>query len=117
MQFVAQRAGHDDRIGNVALGRTFDTQPREEGEKGVTGVGVGSSTPGLGDEVGEPGSDDGLKERLLGGEVTVNRARADACSCGDRVKRYAETGLGEGVAGRPQDLVAVAPSVCSQRAD
>lgn len=60
----------------------------EQRRSGVVGVAKGS---GLVDKAPQALMDDGLEERLFGGEVTVEGARAHPCPARDVIQRHGQS--------------------------
>ena len=71
--------------------------------------------PGAVDEPVQPVVDDRLEQRLLRGEVPVERAGADARAPGDLVERHGDALLGERLLGDLEQPVPVALRVGAQR--
>jgi len=115
VQLVLKRAGDGDGVGQVALRRRLLPEPAEEAEECLPGVWVAGEAPRDGDEVTKPGGDHRLEQLFLGGEMAVDRPRADPGHGGDLVEGNAVAGRGERVLRRAQDLVPVALRVGAQR--
>jgi hypothetical protein len=113
---MLERAGDRDGVGQVALCGRFLTEPAEEVEEGAARVGIVGPAARVVDEVSDPGSGHRLEQVFLGGEVAVDRPRADPGAGGDLVERHAVTRSGERVPCRLQHPVPVALRVGAQQA-
>jgi hypothetical protein len=115
MQFLLQRPGDRDGLGQVALDGGLVPDPGQQAEEGGARVGGPGALARVRDEIGDPRRDHRLEQRLLGGEVPVHGAGADTGPGGDLVERHVVPGRGESLRGRAEDLLLVAPAVSPQR--
>jgi hypothetical protein len=111
VQFLLQRAGDRDGLGQVALGDGLVPDPGQQAEEGGARVGGPGALARVRGEIDDPRRDHRLEQRLLGGEVPVHGAGADAGPGGDLVQRHVVPGRGESLRGCAENLLPVTPGV------
>jgi EmrB/QacA subfamily drug resistance transporter len=108
--------GAGEGLGEVALVDARRNKLGKKPEQGFRRILVATPGAGIVDEALEVAEDDRLEERLLGGEVTVDRADTDPGMLGDVVDRDGEAFASEHFLRRLQDPRPVPDGVGSWRA-
>jgi len=112
---VLQRTGDRDGVGQVALGLGLLSKPGQEAEERLARVGGARPGPAVREQLFDPGRGHRLEQRFLRGEVPVHGSRPYPRAGGDLVQGHGEARRGEGVPGRAQHLLPVAPRVGPHR--